>query len=123
MTIAEDNFSPHARWRSSTVPTNEGNYENNIKKSLAFLTLRRYRSSSSLADIDYVGANSSGFVKMSSRDRLRPQAALSFTSLVSVIVILGAVVGQILNPESVLFPIIAAFGLSVLATIVLAHQQ
>jgi uncharacterized membrane protein len=60
---------------------------------------------------------------MSSRDRPRPPAALSFISLVSVIVIIGAVVGQIVNPESVLFSIIAAFGLSVLATIVLSHQQ
>ena len=87
------------------------------------MTLRRYISASSLTDTDYVGADNAGFVKMSSRDRPRPQAALSFTSLVSVIVILGAVVGQIVNPESVLFSIIAAFGLSVLATIVLAHQQ
>jgi len=123
MTIAEDNFSSYTGSRSSTVPTSEGNYENDIKNALAFLTLRRYVSASSLADVDYVGANGSGFVKMSSRDRPRPQAALSFTSLVSVIVILGAVVGQIVNPESVLFSIIAAFGLSVLATIVLAHQQ
>ena len=69
MTIAEDNSRPRTRWRSSTVPTNEGNYENNIKKSLAFLTLRRYISASSLTDTDYVGADNTGFVKMSSRDR------------------------------------------------------
>src|ERR1700680_1792174 len=112
MIIAEDNFSPHTRWRSSTVPTKGGNYENDIKKSIAFLALRRYINPSSLTDIDYIGASSTGFVKMSSRDRPRPHTALSFISLVSVIVILGAVVGQIIHPESVLFPIVAAFGLS-----------
>src|ERR1700730_1315253 len=69
MTITEDNSRPHTRWRSSTVPTSEGNYENDIKKVLAFLTLRRYISAPSLTDTDYVGADNTGFVKMSSRDR------------------------------------------------------
>jgi hypothetical protein len=69
MIIAEDNFSPHTRWRSSTVPTKGGNYENSIKEVLVFLTLKRYISEASSTDIDYVGANSSGFVKMPSRGR------------------------------------------------------
>jgi hypothetical protein len=58
---------------------------------------------------------------MSSSDRPKPEVA--FTTLASVVVILGAILAQIINPESALFPIIAAFGLSVLATVVFAHQQ
>jgi hypothetical protein len=69
MIVAEGDFTPDTRWRSSTVPTKGGNYENDIKETLAFLTLRRYISASSSTDIDYVGANSTGFVKMPSRDR------------------------------------------------------
>jgi hypothetical protein len=69
MTITEDNSRPHTRWRSSTVPPNEGNYESDIKRFLAFLTQRRYISAPSLTDTDYVGADNTGFVKMSSRDR------------------------------------------------------
>jgi hypothetical protein len=121
VTIAEDNLSLHARGRSPTAPTNDGNYADDIKKFLAFLSPRKYIETSSSPDINYLSDITSEYVKMPPQDRPKPEAA--FTTLASVIVILGAIVAQIINPESALFPMIAAIGLSVLATIVLAHQQ
>jgi hypothetical protein len=118
VTIAE---GLNRRGRSSTAPTDEGNYDNRIKNMLAFLILKRYVESSSLQDLPYLSDNTSEYVKMSSRDRPRPAVAL--TTLASVVIILGAIVAQIMNPKSVVFPLIAAFGLSVLATVVLAHQR
>jgi hypothetical protein len=49
--------------------------------------------------------------------------AAALATLASIIVSLGGIAGQMDNPETVLFPIIAAIGLAALATIVLAHQH
>ena len=120
MTI-EDHLIPHSRGRGSTVPTDERNYAKTVKLFLAFLAPGRYIDPSSSADIYYLPENTSEYVKMSSWDCPKPQAA--FTTLASVVVVLGAIVAQIINTESDLFPMIAALGLSVLAAIVFAHQQ
>src|SRR5262249_24797357 len=120
VTITEDYLILYRGGRSSSAPTDDINYANNIKKILAFLTLKRYVLSSSLPGLDYLSNNTGEYVKMSSRDR--PGPAVALTTLASVVVTLSAVVAQIINPKSVLFPMIAAFGLSVLATVVLAHQ-
>jgi hypothetical protein len=69
MTIAEDNLSLHTWGRSSTAPTDDGNYSDSIKKGLAFLAQRRYIDTSSLADINYFPPNTNEYVKMPSQDR------------------------------------------------------
>jgi uncharacterized membrane protein len=49
--------------------------------------------------------------------------AAALATLASAVVSLAGIAGQIGNAGSVVFPVITAFGLSTLATIVLVHQR
>jgi hypothetical protein len=87
MTIADDNLGLHTRGRSSTVPDDRV-YAAGIKKFLAFSELRNYKDTSSLADIDYLLANTVEDVKISSRDR--PESPREMNKKYPVIIRIGA---------------------------------
>lgn len=55
--------------------------------------------------------------------RVSPSRSASVTALASVLVMLVGIAGQMVENESVAFAMIAAFGLAVLAGIVLIHQR
>lgn len=55
--------------------------------------------------------------------RVSPSRSASVTALASVVVTLVGIAGQMVDAESAAFATIAAFGLAVLAAIVLIHQR
>ena len=88
MTIAWDNISLSAKARSSTAPTDEGNYAGGIKNVLAFWAQQKYIDTSSSPDINYLRVDTDEYVKISSRDR--PQSPLEMDKKYSIIIRIGA---------------------------------
>jgi hypothetical protein len=64
-------------------------------------------------------------LKASSNDtpQASPSRATSFVALTSVVVALVGIVGQVVNHLSVGFAMLGAFGLAVLAVVVLIHER
>jgi hypothetical protein len=55
--------------------------------------------------------------------RASPSRAASVLALISVVVALVGIAGQIVDNGSVAFPMLGAFGLAVLAVVVLIHER
>jgi hypothetical protein len=55
--------------------------------------------------------------------RASPSRAASVSALISVVVALVGIAGQIVDNGSVAFPMLGAFGLAMLAVIVLMHER